>query len=101
MNFPPQLVIENRNEFRWLGTFFGKWFLPGEHWLQFLPLENGTKTRFVRGECLTSLGVGRFKLLIAVLNTRKGFIGMNESLKKEAEAKVTEKLVQYKNRMWI
>jgi hypothetical protein len=43
-------------------------------------LDNGTKTRFVQEEFFIGLGVGLFKL-------------MNEALKKEAEAKVTEKLV--------
>jgi len=59
----------------------------------FLPLDNGTKTRFVQGECFTGLGVGLFKLIVSVENTRKEFITMNKALKKEAEAKVTEKLV--------
>ena len=43
MNFTPQLLINNTNEFRWVGTVLGKWFLAGEHWFQVLPLENGTK----------------------------------------------------------
>jgi hypothetical protein len=89
MNFTPQLLINNANEFRWVGTVFGKWFLAGgEHWFQFLPLDDGTKTRFVQGECFTGLGVGLFiKLMVSVENTRKGFIAMNEALKKEAGAK--------------
>ena len=85
MNFTPQLLSSNSNEFRWASTVFGKWFLAG--WFQFLPLENGTKTRIVQGECFTGLGVGLFKLVVSVENTRKGFITMNEALKKEAEAK--------------
>ena len=93
MNFTPQLLISNSSEFRWVGTVFGKWFLAGEHWFQFLPFDNGTKTHFVQGEWFTGLGVGLFKLMVSVENTRKGFIAMNEALKKEAEAKVTEKLV--------
>ena len=59
----------------------------------FLPLDNGTKTRIVQGECFIGLGVGLFKLMVSVKITRKGFVAMNEALKKEAEAKVTEKLV--------
>jgi hypothetical protein len=51
-------------------------------------LENGTKTRFVQGKWFTGLGVSA-----SVENIRKRLIGMNEALKKEAEAKVTEKLV--------
>ena len=93
MNFTLQLLINNTNEFRWVGTVFGKWFLAGEHWLQFIPLENGTKTLLVHGERFTGLGVGLFKLIVSIENTRKGFIAMNEALKKEAEVKVTEKLV--------
>jgi hypothetical protein len=98
MNFTLQLLINNTNEFRWVGTVLGKWFLAGEHWFQFLPLKNGTKTRgtktrFIQGECFTGLGVGLFKLMVSVENTRKGFVAMNEALKKEAEVKVTEKLV--------
>ena len=81
MNFTPQLLINNTNEFRWVGTVLGKWFLAGEHWFQFLPLDNGTKTRFVQVQCFTGLSV--FKLMV----TGKGFIAMNEALKKEAEAK--------------
>jgi hypothetical protein len=45
----------------------------GWHWFQFLPLDNGTKTRFVQVECFTGLGVGLFKLMVSVENTRKGF----------------------------
>ena len=68
-------------------------FLLASHWFQFLPFDNGTKTRFVQGECFTGLVVGLFKLMVSVENTRKGFIAMNEALKKEAEPKVTEKVV--------
>ena len=89
----PTTINQQLSEFRWVGTVFGKWFLAGEHWFQFLPFDNGTKTRFVQGECFTGLGVGLFKLMVSIENTRKGFIAMNEALKKEAEAKVTEKLV--------
>jgi hypothetical protein len=88
MKSTPQLLINNTNKFRWVGTVFGKWFLAGEHWFQFLPLGNGTKTRFVQGECFTGLGVGLFKLMVYVENTKKGFIAMNEALKKEADAKL-------------
>ena len=49
--------------------------------------------RFVQEECFTGLGVGLFKLMVFVENTRKGLIAMNEALKKEAEAKVTVKIV--------
>jgi hypothetical protein len=79
MKFTPQLLINNTNEFRWVGTVFGKWFLAGEHWFQFLPLGNGTKTRFVQGECFTGLGL--FKLMVSVENIKKGFIAMNEAQK--------------------
>ena len=82
------IAINNSSEFRWIGTVLGKWFLAGcEHWFQFLPFDNRTKTRFVQGECFTGLGIGLLKLMISVENTRKGFIAMNEALKKEAEAK--------------
>ena len=74
MIFTPQLLTNSANEFRWVGTVLGKWFLAGEHWFQFLPFDNGTKTRFVQGECFTGLGVGLFKLKVSVENTRKGFI---------------------------
>ena len=57
-------------------------------WMSFLLWgKKLTKTRFVQGECFTGLGVGLFKLMVSVENTRKGFIAMNEALKKEAEAK--------------
>jgi hypothetical protein len=81
MNLTPQLLINNSGEFRWVCTVLGKWFLAGEHWFQFLPFGNGTKTRFVQGECFTGLGVGLFKLMVSVENTRKGFVAMNEALK--------------------
>jgi hypothetical protein len=71
MKFTPQLLINNTNEFQWVGTVFGKWFLAGEHWFQFVPLDNGTKTCFVQGECFTGLGVGLFKLMVSVENTKK------------------------------
>jgi hypothetical protein len=45
MNFTPQLLINNTNEFRWVGTVFGKWFLAGEHWFQFLPFKNSLCSR--------------------------------------------------------
>ena len=85
------IVINNSSEFRWIGTALGKWFLAGgEHWF---PFDNRTKTRFVQGECFTGLGIGLLKLMVSVENIRKGFIAMNEALKKEAEPKVTEKVV--------
>ena len=42
------------------------------------------------------LADGPFKLTVSVNFSRNGFIAMNEALKKEAEAEVTEKLVQKK-----
>ncbi|KAI8897726.1 hypothetical protein BC833DRAFT_526733 [Globomyces pollinis-pini] len=93
MTFTPQVLINSPTEFRWVGTVVAKWLLAGEHWFQFLPLENGTKTRFVQGECFTGVGVGLFKLMTSVENTKKGFISMNEALKKLAESKVAEKPV--------
>lgn len=50
------------------------------------------KTRFMQGQFFTGRGVGLFKLMVSVENTRKEFVAMNEALKKELEAKVTEKL---------
>lgn len=44
-----------------------------------------------------SLADGPFKLTVSVNYSRNGFIAMNEALKKEAEAEVTEKLVQKNN----
>jgi hypothetical protein len=44
-------------------------------------LDNGTKTR-LSNERSWSL----FKLMVSVENTRKGFVAMNEALKKEVEA---------------
>lgn len=92
MKFTPQLLVNTPGEFRWVGTVLGKWFLAGEHWFEFHPIEDGTKTRFVQGESFTGLGVGLFKLMVSVENTRKGFVAMNEALKKEAETKGTEAL---------
>ena len=44
---------------------------------------------FIQGEYFTSLGVfGLFKLMVSVKNTRKGFVAMNEALKKESETKL-------------
>jgi hypothetical protein len=74
-------IYHNTNEFGWVDTVFGKWSLAGEHSLQFLTLDNGTKTHFVQGECFTGLGVGLFKLMVSVENTRNGSIAMNEALK--------------------
>ena len=53
-----------------------------------LPLDNETKIRVVKGECFPGPRVGRSKLMIPVEDTRKGFVAMNEALKKEVEAKV-------------
>jgi hypothetical protein len=52
-------------------------------WFQFLSLEDGTRIRFVQGECFTGLAVGLLKLMTSVENTRRGFIAMNEALKQE------------------
>ena len=89
MIFTPQLLINSASEFRWVGTVLGKWFLAGEHWFEFIPSDDGTKTRFVQGEKFTGLGVGLFKLLVSVEKTEKGFIAMNEALKKVVEDKVS------------
>ncbi len=39
--------------------------------------------------------------MVSVEKTKKGLIAMNEALKKEAEAKVTEKLVLNDDEMWF
>ncbi len=58
-----------------------------------LLIRDDAKIRFVQGQCFTGLGVGLFKFMVSVENTRKCFIAINEGLKKEAEAKVTDKLI--------
>lgn len=84
VNLTPTLLTNTVNEFRWKGVVFGgEWLLSGEHWFQFLPLENGTKTRFVQGE--TFYGILKFVFSVELL--RKGFTSMNEALKKEVESK--------------
>lgn len=84
MNFEPVLLEFKKNtEFRWKGKLFINGLFDGEH--QFLLIENADgSTTLIQSEKFNGILVPLFKKMIDV-NTRNGFMAMNEKLKELAE----------------
>jgi len=79
---PKLLVVEPGRELRWRGKLFVKGLFDGEHFMQLVELAPG-RTRFVHGENFSGLLV---KLLgRALTQTARGFVFMNQALKRRVE----------------
>jgi hypothetical protein len=79
----PRRAVESARELRWLGRLFVPGLFDGEHRLALEPLDGG-RSRFVQSERFDGLLVGLFGKTLAA--TERGFAGMNEALKRRAEA---------------
>jgi hypothetical protein len=79
---PTLLVVDPARELRWRGKLLIKGLFDGEHFMQLVELAPG-RTRFVHGENFTGILV---KLLgRALTQTARGFVFMNQSLKRRVE----------------
>lgn len=89
MKFKPTLLISNKHrELKWKGKFLFNGLFDGEHQLEIIDNKNGTVT-FLQSENFTGILVPLFKKAINV-NTKNGFILMNETLKERAEREIYE-----------
>jgi hypothetical protein len=79
---PKLLVCEAPRELRWRGHLFVKGLLDGEHFFQVEELPEG-RTRFVHGEDFSGVLL-RF-LHRQLTEVARGFVYMNQALKKRAE----------------
>jgi hypothetical protein len=85
MKFKPKLLVVNsQKELSWKGKLLCKGLFDGEHFLYIIDNKNGTIT-FTQGEKFTGIIVPFFKKMINV-NTKNGFVLMNEKLKVKAES---------------
>lgn len=83
MTFKPIILkLEARQELRWRGRLGTKIIFQGEH---FFILEeiNKTQTKFIHGENFSGLLTLLMKNVFE--KTKKGFVLMNQSIKKECE----------------
>jgi hypothetical protein len=79
---PTLLVVEPARELRWRGKLFIKGLFDGEHFMQLIELAPG-RTRFIHGENFSGILV---KLLgRALTQTARGFVFMNQALKRRVE----------------
>ncbi|MFZ4545382.1 MAG: hypothetical protein ACOYOA_15120 [Saprospiraceae bacterium] len=75
----------NEKEFRWIGHLLFKGLFDGEHKFELIDNGNGTTT-FRQSEKFNGILVPLFKKMLDI-NTRNGFMAMNEQLKNRAEGK--------------
>lgn len=80
---PTVLVAEPGRELRWRGHFLVRGLFDGEHFFRMIETAPG-KTRFVHGEDFTGILVRAMSSLLT--NTARGFVFMNQALKKRVEA---------------
>lgn len=86
MTFKPKvLVFEREKEFRWIGHLGFPGLFDGEHRFQLIDNGDGTTT-FIQSERFRGILVPLFRKMLDV-NTKNGFIAMNEQLKVLAELK--------------
>ncbi|HVU05069.1 MAG TPA: SRPBCC domain-containing protein [Polyangiaceae bacterium] len=84
MTFRPKvLAAEPNQELRWLGHFLVRGLFDGEHFFRLVPV-GADKTRFVQGEDFRGLLVKPMTHLLT--NTARGFVFMNQALKKRVES---------------
>ncbi|HET9929131.1 MAG TPA: SRPBCC domain-containing protein [Polyangiaceae bacterium] len=76
------LRCDTEQELRWLGHLWMKGLFDGEHFLRLEPRDDGT-TRIVHGEDFHGIFL-RF-MMKQVTETTRGFVYMNQALKKRVE----------------
>jgi hypothetical protein len=81
---PTLLVVEPNRELRWRGKLLFDWIFAGEHFFRLVEVSEN-RTRFVHGEDFSGILV---RLLGSTLTrAARGFVFMNQALKKRAEGK--------------
>lgn len=84
MTFKPKvLVFEPEKEFRWIGHLGIPGLFDGEHRFQLIDNGDGTTT-FIQSERFRGILIPLFRKMLDV-NTKNGFVSMNEQLKAQAE----------------
>jgi len=81
---PTVVSVDEPRELRWSTKLWFRGLLDGEHFFQLVAVGD-RRTRFVNGEDLSGLLVQRMGN--RVTRTARGFVGMNEALKKRVEAR--------------
>jgi hypothetical protein len=88
MKFKPTLLVVNEyKELKWKGKLLFKGLFDGEHQFEIIDNKNGTVT-FVQSENFTGILVPLFKKILNI-NTKNGFVLMNEKLKERAESNLS------------
>ncbi len=83
MSFRPIIIsVQREREIRWLGSFWIGGLFDGEH--SFRLESDGLRTHLIQTERFSGLLVGRLSNGI-LRKTQRGFVAMNEALKKRAE----------------
>jgi len=80
---PTVLCVRPEEELRWKGKMMFEWLLTGEHFFRLMPEEDGS-TRFVHGEDFRG-SLLRF-LGRQLTLTARGFVLMNQALKRRVES---------------
>ncbi len=84
MTFKPKVLQFDKNKkFRWLGHLLFPGLFDGEHQFELIDNGNGTTT-FIQSEKFNGIFVPLFKKMLDV-NTKNGFVLMNEKLKELSE----------------
>lgn len=84
--FRPKVIrVDETRELRWRGTLISGWLFSGEHFFSLEALEDGRKTRLVHGEDFSGILV-RF-LGPALTRTARGFVLMNQAIKRRTESR--------------
>lgn len=82
ISLSPRIIrCEPERELRWLGHFWMKGLIDGEHFFRLEPL--GQKTRLIHGEDFSGILL-RYAMRTVTYATR-GFVYMNQALKKRVE----------------
>ena len=84
---PRVLAVEEERELRWVGHFLFRGLFDGEHFFRLVPVGEG-RTRFVHGENFSGILVKPMTELLT--NTARGFVFMNQALKKRVESLARE-----------
>ena len=85
MTFRPRVLrVVPDQELRWLGRVVLPGVFDGQHFFKLEPLDEGRRTRFVRGERFTGVLVPLLRKSLD-RGTREGFEAMNQALKARVE----------------
>jgi hypothetical protein len=76
--------LEPKVTLRWTSKFLMRRLFDGEHYFELVPLDAG-RTRLIHGEDLSGVLVQHMGPRLTAM--ARGFVGMNEALKKRVEAR--------------